>query len=92
MQDIIPLFSRDADTRRAAERLRELADRLERGDVSHVVVLSQARDGHPKALLSLDPSVPLVGLVGSLELTKVDLIGQALDSAHAAADLEVATG
>jgi hypothetical protein len=83
---VIPLLSRDKGVLETVSHLRELARRLERGELQHLVVLSTARDEDPRVWMTLSPDAPVTGLIGAAELFKLDLARQALESLHDAAE------
>lgn len=78
-EKIVPILSNDPSVTQAANHLRELADRLERGDVVHVVTIVQRRGSAPLTMIHVTHDEPQLELVGAAGIVHTRLALGVLD-------------
>lgn len=79
MSDVVPMLSRDPQVSAVAQALRDMAERVERGEISHVMAVAQTTQGKLRSVSHYDRGVPVHGLLGAVEVAKAVLLVRALE-------------
>ena len=82
MGELRGLLERDVEVAEAAQRLRDLADELERGSVEHVVLVTTRVDRSAKAFISVRSGRAVTELLAAMDAAQDGVATAAREAAN----------